>query len=162
MRPIKRALLLSLAMAMFAALPASAAEPQKPFVIDFNDPTLDAEESAFWTKVCKLPVTADISGHIIVHNDNEGALTSLVVFHITVQLTTSDGRYHLVDVGPDIGFTRDGTPYVAVIGRAITSSGVIGRVLVNLETLETAVSGRLVGDELFGDFTKPICRALSG
>jgi hypothetical protein len=154
--------LLSLALATFTALPAAAAEPQNPLIIDFNDPALDAGESVFWTRTCGFPVTADISGHIIVHNENNGALTSLVVFHVTVQLTSATGRYHLVDVGPDIAFTRNGTPYVAVVGRSITGSGVIGRVLVNEATLETAVSGRLVGDELFGDFTKPICRALRG
>lgn len=160
MRPIKRSLVLSVALSAVVALPASAAEPQNPIVIDLNDPDLDGEESEFWTDVCGFAVTAEVSGHIIVHSEKNGAVHTLTVFHITERLTSANGSYFLVDVGPDIGFTRQGVPYVAVVGRSITGSGVIGRVLVNEATMETAISGRLVGDKLFGDFTKPICRAL--
>jgi hypothetical protein len=159
-RRIKRSVLLSVLLSVVVAVPAFAAEPQNPLVISFNDPALDAEESAFWTRVCGFPVTADLSGHIIVHNEKDGAVQTLVVFHITARLTSANGSYFLVDVGPDIFFTRNGVPYVAVVGRSITGSGVIGRVLVNEATMEITISGRLVGDELFGDFTKPICRAL--
>jgi hypothetical protein len=159
-RPIKRSLILAALFTVAAALPASAAEPQKPFVLDLNDPALDAEESAFWTRACGFPVTADLSGHIIFHNEHEGAVSSLIVFHITARLTSESGTYFLVDVGPDISFTRNGTPYVAVVGRSITGSGVIGRVLVNLETMELMVSGKLVAEEVFGDFRKTVCREL--
>ena len=103
-----------------------------------------------------------MSGHIIVHNEKRGSVQGLTVFHIAETLTSESGTYRLLDVGPDIVFTRDGTTYVAAVGRSLTGSGVIGRVVVNAETWEiVSVSGRLVGDEVFGDFTAPICRALA-
>lgn len=161
MRPISGALLIAALLALLAT-PALAAEPRKPLVIDLNDPALDAEDGAFWTAACGFPVTAELSGHIIVHNEKRGSIESLTVFHITETLTSADGTYRLVDVGPDIWFTRNGTTYVAVVGRSLTGSGVIGRVLVNADTGEILrVSGRIVGDEVFGDFTAPICRALA-
>jgi hypothetical protein len=158
--PTKRSLVLSVLLSAVLVVPASAAEPQNPFVIDLDEPALDADESTFWTAACGFPVTAEISGHIIVHREKNGAITSLTVFHITERLTSANGSYFLVDVGPDIAFTRQGVPYVAVVGRSLTGSGVIGRVLVNEATGELEVSGKLVGDAVFGDFTKPICRAL--
>ena len=161
MRPISGALLAAALLALLTT-PALAAEPRKPLVIDLNDPAFDAEDSAFWTEACGFPVTADVSGHIIVHNEKRGSVQALTVFHITETLTSVSGTYRLVDVGPDILFTRDGTTYVAVVGRSITGSGVIGRVLVNADTGEIlSVSGRVVGDAVFGDFTVPICRALA-
>ena len=144
------------------ATPALGAEPRKPLVIDLNDPALDAEDSAFWTAACGFPVTAEVSGHIIVHNEKRGAVQGLTVFHIAETLTSASGTYRLLDVGPDIVFVRNGTTYVAAVGRSFTGSGVIGRVVVNAETWEiVSVSGRLAGDEVFGDFTVPICRALA-
>jgi hypothetical protein len=47
------------------------------------------------------------------------------------------------------------------VGRSITGSGVIGRTVINLDTGEVDWNGRLVGDEVLGDFTAPICRALA-
>ncbi len=71
------------------------------------------------------------------------------------------GTYRTHDVGPDIEYIRNGVHYIAAVGRSITGSGVIGRTVINLDTGEVDWNGRLVGDEVLGDFTVPICRALA-
>ena len=138
-----------------------AAEPQKPFILDLDDPAVDADESAFWSDACDFAVTADVSGHIIFHNPKRGAVSGLAVFHIAETLTSETTTYRLLDVGPDLAYTRHGVEYQAAVGRSITGSGVIGRAVLNLDTGEVEWHGRLVGDEVFGDYTAPICRALA-
>jgi hypothetical protein len=160
MRPFRHSLLLAVVLAILAA-PAWAASPNKPVVIDLDDPAIDAEESAFWTDVCGFDVMAEVSGHIIVHNPKRGAIHELTVFHIDERLTSDFGTYHLIDVGPDIVYSRGGVVYIAVVGRSLTGSGVIGHVVVNTETGDVEWHGKLFGDEVFGDYTQPICRRIA-
>ena len=160
MRLAYRCLLLG-AFAAMLATPAAAGEPQKPFIFDLNDPDLDEDEGESWTAECGFPVTADISGHIIFHHAKNGAVEFITVYHQAEILTSAWGTYRLHDIGPDIEYIRGGVPYVAIVGRSITGSLVIGRTVVNLDTGEVDWNGRLVGDEVLGDFTAPICRALA-
>lgn len=159
MRLVFRCLLLGALVAMLAS-PALAGEPRKPFIFDLNDPAFDADESAGWTKICGFPVTAELSGHIIFHNAKSGAVEFITVYHQTEILTSASGTYRIHDIGPDIEYIRGGVSYIAAVGRSITGSGVIGRTVINLDTGEVDWNGRLVGDEVLGDFTAPICRAL--
>ena len=160
MRIVRRFLLLG-AMLGLLLTPSMVAASQKPFILDLNDPAWDAEESALWSAECGFPVTADVSGHIIFHNPKRGAVSGLAVFHIAETLTSETATYRLLDVGPDLIYTRHGVEYQAAVGRSITGSGVIGRAVMNLDTGEVEWHGRLVGDEVFGDFAAPICRALA-
>ena len=160
MRLVGRCLILAALAAMLAA-PAAAGEPQKPFVLDLNDPEFDVDDSIWWTEQCEFPVTAELSGHIIFHNAKRGAVESITVYHTAEILTSEWGSYRLHDIGPDIEYIRNGVPYVAIVGRSITGSGVIGRTVINLDTGEVDWNGRLVGDQVLGDFTAPICRALA-
>ena len=160
MRLVFRCLLLGVLAAMLAS-PALAGEPQKPFILDLNDPDFDADDTAFWTEQCGFPVTAELSGHLIFHNAKRGAVMTITVYHTTEILTSSSGTYRLHDIGPDIEYIRGGVSYLAIVGRSITGSGVIGRTVINLDTDEVDWNGRLVGDEVLGDFTAPICRALA-
>ena len=160
MRIVRRSFILAALFALLAT-PSMAAEPQKPFILDLNDPTLDAEESAFWSDACGFPVTAELSGHIIFHNPKRGAVSALAVYHIGITLTSQTTTVRVHDVGPDLLYTRNGVEYSAAVGRSITGSGVIGRAEMNVATGEVEWHGRLVGDEVFGDFTAPTCRALA-
>lgn len=158
---MRRLISAAIAATLLVAMSSAVALGAKPTIIDLNDPEFDADESVFWTQACDFPVTAQLSGHIIEHNPKGGAVTDLVVYHIDETLTSESSTYRLLDVGPDIFYTRGGVEYVAVVGRSLTGSGVIGRVEVNLETGEIVWHGRLVGDEVFGDFTAPVCRQLA-
>ena len=160
MRLVSRSLLLG-GMLIMLATPALGGVPQKPFIFDLNDPAFDADDSDFWTDQCGFPVTAELSGHIIFHNAKRGAVQFITVYNQRELLTSATGSYRLQDIGPDIEYIRDGVSYVAIIGRSITGSGVIGRTVINLDTGEVDWNGRLVGDEVLGDFTRPICRMLA-
>ena len=160
MRLVSRCLLLGALVAMLAS-PAVAGEPQKPFIFDLNDPEFDGEDSIWWSEQCDFPVTAELSGHIIYHNAKRGAVMSITVYHTTEILRSASGTYRLHDIGPDIEYIRGGVSYLALVGRSITGSGVIGRTVINLDTGEVDWNGRLVGDEVLGDFVAPICRALA-
>ena len=160
MRLAFRCLLLG-AFAAMLVTPAAAGEPQKPFILDLNDPDFDEDESGFWTEECGFPVMAELFGHIIFHNAKSGAVEFITVYHQTELLTSASGTYRIHDVGPDIEYIRGGVSYIAAVGRSITGSGVIGRTVINLDTGEVDWNGRLVGDEVLGDFTAPICRALA-
>ena len=160
MRILSRSLVLGV-MALLIAAPGVSAESRRPEVLDLNNPAFDAEDSAFWSRECGFAVTAELSGHIIFHNPKGGAVSDIVVYHTMETLTSETATYRLLDVGPDLTYIRNGVEYVAAVGRSITGSGVIGRAEINLDTGEIVWHGRLVGDEVFGDFTAPICRALA-
>lgn len=141
-----------------AAAPVFAAAPTK---ISFDTPEEDAWWAETFTAACGFPVSADASGHVIFHNEKRGAATQIANWQINVWLTSENGSYHLVDAGPDMLLERAGVTYFTVTGRSTTFSGVIGRVEVNTETGEIVWHGLLVFDEVFGDWTAPICQALS-
>ena len=149
------ALVFATLLILATAVPVLAA---RPTIIDFEFD--DEADSAFFTEICGFPVTSDSDGHVVVHNDKRGAVTALSNYNIKNRLTSANGTYHLVDVGPDMEHTRAGTPYFVVVGRSLTLSTVIGRVEVNLDTGETTYHGRLLGTEVFDPALTPICDAL--
>lgn len=107
-------------------------------------------------------MTAESSGHVIIHNPTSGAATEIFNWNINIWLTSANGSYHLVDAGPDMELTRAGTTYFTVSGRSLTFSTVIGRVEVNLDTGEVTYHGNLVGNEVFDPIPfAHICEALS-
>ena len=161
MRKLGLSLTLALLLVALGAIGVAGASA-KLEVIDLNDPAVDAEDSAFLTAVCGFPVVAEASGHIIFHLDRSGHLVDLANYAIRERLTSEWGTFTIRDAGPDMFFLRDGALHVALVGRSITGSSVVGRVVVNIDTDEiVSVAGRLVGDEVLGDPFAPICRALS-
>lgn len=157
---MRRLLIAALMVTLLASLaaPVFAARPTK---ITFDGPEEDAWWAEEFTQACGFPVWADASGHVIFHNDKRGAATQIANWQINVWLTSENGSYHAVDAGPDMLLERGGVTYYTVTGRSTTLSGVIGRVEINTETGEIIWHGLLVFDEVFGDWTAPICEALS-
>ncbi len=142
-------------LTLASAVPVLAAPPT---IISFEFD--DVADSIIFTGACGFPVTSDSSGHVVFHNDKRGAVTQLANWNINNRLTSANGSYHLVDVGPDMEHMRAGTPSFVVVGRSLTFSSVIGRVEVNLDTGETTYHGLLVGDQVFSENLDHICDLL--
>jgi hypothetical protein len=153
------------ALIAFAVLagPAVAAKPTRT-VVDLDDPAFEAEIGGVLSEACDAEIVADASGHVIisVFTDRTGEFKhELNVFGTHVTFTNADtgATYGLVDVGPDIYSIdrRTGHLTVAVTGRSLTGSGVIGRVVIDLETGEILSS---VGNPQ-GDWVANACAALT-
>ena len=139
--------LLSLALAS----PALAAKPSKE-VISLDDPEAEAFYSALLTEACGVPVEADFEGTVTVHvfTDRHGEIKREIHkywIRDTFTNTETGATVLLRDVGPDIIWVgRDGDTYIALTGRSLTGSGVIGRTVYNLDTGELiSESGKVVG-----------------
>jgi hypothetical protein len=142
------------------AAAASAAQPTREFV-SLDDPAIEAEISAFLTAQCGTEIAVDLSGHVIVlvfTDKNGDFVRELDVFEIRGTFTNveTSETTTIVDAGPDIVTLKDDTLFVAITGRSVTGSGVIGRVVVNLETGETV----FVAGKRLGDFVENLCAEL--
>ncbi len=151
---IKRSALLALTIAALVAMLATPSLAAKPIreVISLDDPLAEAFWSAELTAACGAPIVADFEGTLTVHvlTDRNGDFKREIDKYWardTFTNTDTGASTLLKDVGPDIVFIgRDGALYVAITGRSLTGSGVIGRTLVNLDTGEVVrESGRVVG-----------------
>ena len=150
----KRSALIALAAGELVALvatPASAAKPTRE-VISLDDPGAEAFWSAELSAACDAPIVADFEGTVTTHvfTDQNGEFKrGISKFWIrdTFTNTATGASILLKDVGPDLVFIgKDGALYVAITGRSLTGSGVIGRTLINLDTGEfVQESGRVVG-----------------
>jgi hypothetical protein len=145
---------LSLVVAVVATLIATPVFAAKPFreVISLDDPAAEAFWSAALSAACGAPIVAQFEGTVTVHvfTDRDGDFKREIDkfwARDTFTNTETGASVLLKDVGPDIVFVgRDGDLYVAITGRSLTGSGVIGRTLVNLDTGEVVrESGRVVG-----------------
>jgi hypothetical protein len=145
---------------LVSALPVFAAGPTRE-VIDLNDPVVDAEESAFVSDLCGFPIEADVSGHIAITTFTDGSRSVFELDHYAVRATYTNPEtgetVNLRDMGPDRFFIKKGVAYVAVTGRSETGTGVVGTVVINLETGEIV---RSAGREV-GIYTDRLCDALS-
>jgi hypothetical protein len=142
---------------------AAAAQPTRIFV-DLDDPAFEAELAGILTTACGADIAADTRGHVIVllFAGRKGETRPEIdVFGTHAGFTNLEtgATYSLVDVGPDIySFDRTtGHLTVAVTGRSITGSGVIGRVVVDLDTGEVI---SVAGNEQ-GDWVENACAALT-
>jgi hypothetical protein len=109
----------------------------------------DVADSLAFSQACGFAVTAQSSGHVIFHNEKQGATQNIANYNINIQLTSANGSYHLIDAGPDMILTKFGVEYLTLSGRSLTGSGVIGRVEVNLATGELTWHGNLVATAPF-------------
>jgi hypothetical protein len=119
------------------------------------------DESEFASEACGFPIEAEVRGHIITTIFPEGPNPHVAIerFNIRILYTNPETgeTFRLVDAGPDI--VSEDT--VATIGRSITGSGVIGRVVFDLETGDILFeAGRRVnaGD---GAYITAVCEALA-
>jgi hypothetical protein len=156
---------LSAAVVVFALLvgTAAAASPTK-LVFDLNDPVVEADFAGILTTACGTEITADLRGHVIVllFAGRKGETRPEIdVFgtHATFTNVDTGATYSLVDVGPDIyAFDRKtGHLTVAVTGRSLTGSEVIGRVVFDLDT------GKIISSagNPQGDWVENACAALT-
>jgi len=142
-----------------ALLSSAAAARPEIFTFSFDDPAIEANEAAFVSGICGFPVTVDLEGKVVVHVFADGRTLEIDNYNIRGLYTNpANGEtWKLVDAGPDIFFVRDGKVFVAVTGRSLTGSGVIGHVVIDLDTgaaVFTAGNDR-------GFYVDAICSALA-
>jgi len=129
------------------------------FTIDASQ--FSEDESDFASDACGFPVEAAVRGHIVVSIFPEDARPIREIARFSLRTTYANpatgDTYRLVDAGPDL--FKNGT--VAVIGRSITGSGVIGRVVFDAETGEILFeAGHRVNDG-DGAYIDAVCDALA-
>lgn len=145
------ALLLAVAGVLVSVAPVLGAKPTRD-VIDIGTPDDEAGVAAFLSGLCGFPISASIDAQVTVlqfeSGDGEFA-REIDVYQIKQTFTNVETgeSVFLHDVGPDIFWlNRDGELMQAFVGRSLTGSGVIGRVVVNLDTGEELLrAGRDVG-----------------
>ena len=159
MKRIVRAALGAVLMGSLATGSVLAAKPDL-FIIDINTPEFEADQEAFWSEVCGYPIDFEGSGHILFHvfNDNP----RLIEIHNFRLFETFSANGKTVEVRPDSGpdviwIGQDGNVYLAIVGRSVTGSGVVGRTVFNLSTGEFVSSN---GHDL-GDFFSFLCEELA-
>jgi hypothetical protein len=145
-----------LAVAFVAALAFSAtAAAAKPvqFRVSLDDPELEADLVADLTAACGAPIAADTNGFVLVKlfdRKGGGGPLEINVFHLTATFRNlaTGATAALLDVGPDrVTLDRNGNVIVTIIGRSLTGSGVIGRVVIDAATgTVLSSSGHAVGD----------------
>lgn len=141
--------------------PAAAAAPSRE-VIDLGTPEEEAAVGALLTDLCGFPVTASSESRVIVmvFTDRNGDFKRELDIYASMDtlLNASGGSVTLHDVGPDVFWlSRDGSLLTAAIGRSLTGSGYIGRVVVNLDTGEQL----LAAGKNLGSLEHQICEPLA-
>jgi len=147
---------------VLAASPAAAVKPLK-ITFDLADPIGDAQMSAALSDYCGAPIQAVSGGTVTIHvvaaadDTFKHEIDKWQIHDSFINLETQVTLF-MHDVGPDhywIG--KDGHLYVAVIGRSLTGTGVIGRVVIDTET------GRIVSQagKDVGSFFDQVCDALT-
>jgi hypothetical protein len=151
-----------LGFALFAG-PAAAAKPTK-MVVDLNDPVFEAELAGVLTGACGTEIAADMRGHVIVllfagRKGETRPEIDVYGTHATFTNVETGATYSIVDVGPDIYSIDRTTGYliVAITGRSLTGSGVIGRVVFDTVTRQVI---SFAGNPQ-GDWVENACAALT-
>ena len=150
------------ALLVLAASPVAAVTPLK-ITSDLANPDDDAAMSAALTDYCGAPIQAVSGGTETFHlvEAADGTFKHAIdKWQIHDSFTNLETHVTLLihDVGPDhywIG--KDGHLYVAVIGRSLTGTGVIGRVVIDIDTGELVSQ---VGKDV-GSFFDQVCDALT-
>jgi hypothetical protein len=152
---MKRILVVSVVAAAMLVLasPATAGKPVR-FVVDLGTPANEAAIAAELTDACGVPISVEADGKVIVivldEARNRGAVEiNAYEFHALVTNLATGETMTIVDAGPDLLRIDPATGHllVAITGRSTTGSGVIGRVVIDLDTGEVlSVSGNDLGD----------------
>jgi hypothetical protein len=159
MRHFARAAICAALLGIFTAGSVSAAKPDF-FIIDINTQEFEDDQEAFFLEVCGYPIDFEGTGHIVFHvfNDNP----RLIEIHNFRLFETFSANGKTIEVRPDSGpdliwIGQDGDVYLAIVGRSVTGSGVVGRTVFNLSTGEFVSSN---GHDL-GDFLTFVCEELA-
>jgi hypothetical protein len=125
--------LCALGLSLVTVAPVAAADPT---VIDFDDPALEAADSASFTTQCGVPIAVDYAGHIVFHLRASGPWFEIDAFQTmgtyTNLLTGSSVSFH--DAGPiRHSLSDDGHVIIDVTGRH-HSSRWVGRITLDLST----------------------------
>jgi hypothetical protein len=153
---------LAILLSILVAAPTLGAKPSRE-VIDIGTPADEAADAAFISELCGFPITVDTEATVTVHifTSGQGEFTREIDKYIIRETFTNPATGESVtlhDVGPDIVWiNRDGEVMLAQIGRSLTGSGYIGRVVTNLDTGETV----LVAGKNAGTLEEQICVPLS-
>ncbi len=128
--------LFALGLVALAAAPVAAAKPES---FDFDDPALEAEDSAALTQECGFAVTADYAGHVIFHVDRSGHYVEIDNYQVQGTLTNvatgTTVTFH--DSGPNrAAIDADGHTILQITGRDHTGGGWVGLVTVDLDSGE--------------------------
>jgi hypothetical protein len=152
----------ALVLVLTLAAPVSAGKPTRE-TFDLDDPA----EEAFWaevmTEACGVPVAVDFEGSVRVKvwTDKAGGFKREIdkwFIRDTFTNLATGASILLKDVGPDhYWISKDGHLMLAITGRSLTGSGVIGRVVIDLDTGETVHSS---GKEV-GSMTDQVCGAIA-
>jgi hypothetical protein len=151
-------------LVVLAASHAAAAGPPQHFVVSFDDHAFEAAEAAKVTAACGTPIGVDLKGKVVVNvldKPTARGVVEIAAFGTRATYTNVETGATLAftDAGPDVVRFDPATGHVqiAITGRSITGSGVIGRVVVDLQTGETlAVSGLEIGD-----YVELVCDAIA-
>jgi hypothetical protein len=154
--PFAAALLTSLLL----AAPVAGAKPEHSRT-DVSSPAYEAEIETLALAVCGFPIDFEATGHIIttVFSNPNSPIVQIDRYRLS-ETFSANGKTLVVhvDAGPDIAFLDDeGNLLVALTGRSITGSGVIGRTVVNTTTGEVVFQA---GREM-GDFIETLCTTLA-
>ena len=144
----------ALVIAMLAlAFPAAAGKPVR-FVVDLGTPANEAEIAAILTEACRTPISVEADGKVIIIVLDKPRARGVVEinayeFHAVVTNLATGATTTIVDAGPDLLRIDPATGHLllAITGRSTTGSGVIGRVVIDLDTGEIlSISGNELGD----------------
>ncbi len=131
--------------------PLLAAKPDR-FIIDLDDAGAEAFYSELLSDACGADVAVDFEGSLTIHvfTDRHGAWKREINkywIRDTFTNVETGASVLLKDVGPDLySLSRDGHLIIAITGRSLTGSGVIGRVVIDLDTGEVLhVAGKDAG-----------------
>jgi hypothetical protein len=156
---LARGAILGLLTATVGAGTVSAARPTIVRV-DVSDPAREAGFEADLLQACGFAVDVEASGHVIVHEFNGNPRLVEISNYRMFETFSANGKTLTVrpDSGPDVLWVgRDGDLYIALTGRSVTGSGVIGRTVFNITELELVT---VHGHEL-GDFIAWVCEGLA-
>ena len=141
------------------AMAAPRANENKDVYVFTEQDALD--QAAFVSAECEVDIEVVWTGWVQIKTFNPGGgnrqQDALSVFHSDITFTAGDRSFQVHDVGPDHSYLVDGVLYVAVTGRSITGSGVIGHVIFNLDTGELVFQA---GNDQ-GSYVDNVCAALS-
>lgn len=146
-------------LAFAFAGPVLAAKPTIE-IIDVSDPAREAGFEADLLNLCGFAVDVEATGHVIVHQfDGNPRLVEINNYRM-FETFSANGKTLVVrpDSGPDVIWVgSDGHLYIALVGRSVTGSGVIGRTVFDITALELVSSN---GHDL-GDFIAWVCGELA-
>ena len=156
---LTRAAIMGLLLGALAVGSVAAARPTV-LIVDVSDPAREAGFEADLLNACGFPIDVEATGHVIIHQfDGNPRLVEINNYRMFETFSANDKTLVVrPDSGPDVLWVgRDGHLYIALTGRSVTGSGVVGRTVFDITALELVSSN---GHDL-GDFLEWVCGGLA-